>query len=207
MIHTHKQFGVVPELVTWQRLKLVEYQPSGDGSPLSAQRGITLRDSLIAQAGTTSGLNWWQWMFYFAKATNLASIDSYYACVPNPATPMSVQTFLSYVETIGGTCGTLTYPPFSNGSNANSELQAMVAAALYAPRLNWDQWNFYLNNRPGMAGQTQSPHDVCMPAVKVNEDPNIVVNPNRYLLLSPRQWLLYYMHYYIPSTLPCAGPV
>jgi hypothetical protein len=207
VIHTHKQFQVVPELVTWQRLKLVEYQPNGDGSPLSAQRGITLRDSLIGQAGTTSGLNWWQWMYYFAKATNLATIDPYYACVSNPATPMSVNTFLSYVETIGGTCGTLVYPQFSNGTNANSALQAMVIAASYAPRLDWDHWNYYLETLSGMSGQGQAPHNVCMPAVELFAPQYVNVNPNRYLLLSPRQWLLYYMHYYIPSTLPCAGPV
>ncbi len=37
VIHTHKQYQVIPDLVTWQRMKLVEYQPNGDGFPLSAR--------------------------------------------------------------------------------------------------------------------------------------------------------------------------
>ncbi len=163
-----------------------------------------MRDALIAQAGVTSGYDWNQWMFIFAIVTNLKSIDSYYACVANPSSPMTVDTFLNYVETIGGSCTTLSYPSFSNGSNANSELQAMIVASQYTSRDGWDHWNYYLEQRPGMQNQAQEPWNVCMPSVIASGQQT---NPLRFLLLSPRQWLLYYMHHYIQDTLPCAGPV
>jgi len=195
VIHTHKQQGIVPEQVSWQRIKLVSYQ-AGSGAPGPA--GVTLRDALIARAGTTSGLNFYQWGYYFERTTNLTGLPPNYACVSSPTSPMTVDAYLSALETVGtSSCTALTYSNLSNGANPNTALQSMISQS-GASRLRWDQWNYYLTNVTGIVGQ--APENVCMQTVSVDST-NYV--PNRYLLLTPRQWLLYYQHYYMPSVITC----
>jgi hypothetical protein len=193
LIHTHIQGTLVPNTIAWQRIKLVSYEP---GSGVPGPGGVTLRDALIANAGTTSGLSFYSWNYYFQGVGHIIGIDPSWACVTNPNNPMTVDAYLSALETIGGSCGALSYPNLSNGSNPNSVISSMVATAGAAARLKWDQWNYYLTAVSGIAGQ--APENVCMPTV-------MGVVPDRYLLLTPRQWLLFYEHYYMPTTFACGS--
>lgn len=194
VIHTHKQGSVVPSTLAWQRMKLVSYQP---GSGVSGPAGVTLRDALIARASVTSGLNWDQWNYYFTLVTNLSGPYASYACVSNSSTPMSVDTYLNYLEAIGGSCGNIVYPSLSNGSSPNTVLQQMTGTPGGSLR-TWTDWNLALKSATNQQVVGQLPQNVCMLQVGTEY-------PASNLLLTARQWLLFYEHYYISTTITCAS--
>ncbi len=160
--------------------------------------GVTLRDALMARAGVKDGLNWDGWNYYFGLVTNVDGQYASSACVANPSSTsstMSVDTYLGYLEQVGtSTCPAVQYL-WPNGGSANAILGEMIKRAGDENiQLRWDQWNTHLTALTQITGAL--PQQVCM-----TEQSGVY--PNSFLLLTARQWLLFYEHIYVPNTISC----
>jgi hypothetical protein len=190
------------QCLLWQNLELVTFvQGSGSAGP----QGVTLRDALMAKAAATGGLTWYQWNYYLQQILHVAVQDSD-ACVSNPSATISIDTYIGYLESVGGSCTVLHYDDLPNSQGNPNDVAYLMFQAAPTGMLDWDHWNYYFNQVTSGQITPSAPEDVCQPSItyfdtQSGSDQSVI--GNRYMLLTVRQWLLLYEHVYIPSTFPC----
>lgn len=183
-----------------QLLELVSYT---QGTGQVETPFITLKDALVAKSDQNAA-TFAQWSSLFSGVTNLKA-PTFAAACGNPISEgvqTSVDTFLGLLENIGQSCSPVQYAPESNGWTANylvQEMQNYMPAPMSGTSYNqwnfgysYDQWNYaYKQKRPPL--EAPGPENRCMKSLDnvPSWEPHFVV-PKRFMLLSPRQWLLFY---------------
>jgi hypothetical protein len=107
---------------------------------------------------------------------------------------MTVDQYLATLEEVGGaTCQVVQYPTTYNGMTANAMLANMQLSAGTSSgyAYDWDQWAYYYQKVEGQP--SPAPDTMCMKAYTYRNVPSVIAY-NRYLLLTPRQWLLFFEH-------------
>ena len=153
-------------------LDLVAYEVFQNGS-IAPQ--VQYRDILIAQAGRTSGLSFDQWNSYASQVTHQPGPTPQAVCL-DPSlegSPITVDTYLSYLQNRGTSCSTDSWP----------ELSTVEALANCFPSnscgLNWNEWGLYYTTA-GL-GQPPAPSQACMPLVSG-------IYANQYVQYTSREW-------------------
>jgi hypothetical protein len=179
---------------------------AGNGSSVSPY--VTLRDLLLAQAGaynsTLNSIGFSQWSTYFSQATNLQAPTSAQACLNgDPNTPISVDAYLLLLENVGQAppyCSTLLYPATPNGATANDTLTQMISLMGSSSGFGYDQWNWafgQVENKVVPYPPPPAPEANCMVSQTTVDPPSgnpIVIVPGRFVLLTAREWLLFWGH-------------
>ncbi len=176
-----------------EQLELVDFA-AGSGSPVSSF--VSLRDALEALAGSGCCSSFASWSTWFTQATNLNAPSSAAVCLsPFAPSTFSADYYLSLLENVGSqSCTTISYPSTPNGLSANAMLQQVENNAGTTSGRDYDVWNYFYGVVEGQTGPP--PESVCMKSVQTNDyyrNPAQVTNtPNRWMLLSGREWLLFY---------------
>lgn len=175
-------------------LDLIAFEP-GNGQPVSSH--VTLKDVLLAYAGSTAARPYAAWASIFSGATKLRAPDARESCLPAQSAnlPMTIDQFLAQIETTGSaSCDLALFPAFVNGQSTDSIIALMQSSGDHASLRNFDQWNFAYS--AVTASRTHPPESACMTTVKTDEIPNILesvsVVPLRWAEMTARQWLLFH---------------
>lgn len=156
------------------------------GSGTASASSVTLRDIVIANAGTTAGLNFDQWNYYYTQATHSGPPSPEDVCMApsNRTNLITIDQYLSTVSQRGSSCSTGVHWPMT-------ELNQVTALAGTTSGLSYDQWNYY----DTAAGY--SVIDVpaaCMSSVTYQDGqsapgaPPTTMYPNRSALYTAAQW-------------------
>jgi hypothetical protein len=144
----------------------------------------------MAKVGATYPLPFGQWANAFTQVTNLNAPTIAQSCTDDKK--MTIDEYLATLEQVGSvSCQAVQYPTTYNGDSANDMLTQMniLAGTPSAYVYDWDQWAYYYQKVEGQPAP--SPDTECM---KTHTHPNSpsVTAYNRYLLLTSRQWLLFF---------------
>jgi hypothetical protein len=189
------ELGPIKIVVTdanWNPIITLELVSWTLGNGTSVSSSVTLRDALIAKAGRTYGLTFSDWASALTQVTNVVAPNASQSCMTNAR--MTVDQYLATVEEVGSSsCKVIQYPSTYNGMTTDAMLANMQLSAGASSEYvyDWDQWAYYYQEVEGQP--SPAPDTMCMKTYTYPNVPSVIAY-NRYLLLTPRQWLLFFEH-------------